>query len=187
MWQYFHTIKSWAVAATMTGHLPKLSARPSADTLFVLRAALASVGAVGSAQLLGLPYPIYALLAAVLVLDRSPLTTRQNGIYRLLGSVLGTLVGAALSSLFGHALWVLGIAVLLALTLCRIFGLTEAAKLAGYVAGIVVLDHSGQPWTYAVYRCLETMLGIASALLVALAFVPLYRRWSGEGDSDQVV
>jgi uncharacterized membrane protein YgaE (UPF0421/DUF939 family) len=104
-----------------------------------------------------------------------------------LGSVLGTLVGAALSSLFGHALWELGIAVLLALTLCRIFGLTEAAKLAGYVAGIVVLNHSGQPWTYAVYRFLETILGIASALLVALVFVPLYRRWSGEGDSDQVV
>ena len=51
------------------------------------------------------------------------------------------------------------------------FGLrlsASAAKLAGYVCGLVVLAYGARPWWYAVHRVAETLLGIGMAVLVSL-------------------
>jgi hypothetical protein len=55
---------------------------------------------------------------------------------------------------------------------CHSVQLSQAAKVAGYIAGIVVLEHSASPWWYATKRFLETVLGIGSAFLVSVV-IPL--------------
>jgi len=133
-----------------------------------IRAALASGLAVAIAQLWPLQYPLYALIAAVIVTDLSPAQTRKLGWQRLAGTVLGATLGAALSPLLQSGPWAVGVSILAAMCLCHLARLQGAAKVTGYICGIVVLDHGGHPWTYALYRLIETVLGIGVAVVVSL-------------------
>jgi uncharacterized membrane protein YgaE (UPF0421/DUF939 family) len=148
-----------------------------------LRAAVSAGLAVAIAELLRLQYPLYALIGAVIVSDLSPSQTRQLGLRRLAGSVLGATIGAAISQLLPSAPWAIGLSVLSAMFLSHLLHLEGAAKITGYVCGIVVLDHGAQPWSYALYRLIETILGVGMAILVSLVPKLLPTNQSKQQDS----
>jgi uncharacterized membrane protein YgaE (UPF0421/DUF939 family) len=133
-----------------------------------LRAALAAGLAVAVARLLGLPFPIYAMIAAVIVTEVPASRTRRLGLSRLVGTVLGAALGAAIGPLLGPGAWQIGLSILAAMLLSHLLRLRDSAKLAGYVCGVVMLTHGDHPWTYALHRVTETILGIGLALLVSL-------------------
>ena len=54
--------------------------------------------------------------------------------------------------------------------ICHISRVNDGAKVAGYICGIVVVAHGTHPWSYAVLRLTETVLGIAVDWLIS--FVP---------------
>jgi uncharacterized membrane protein YgaE (UPF0421/DUF939 family) len=148
-----------------------------------LRAAVSAGLAVGIAQLVGLPHPLYALLAAVIVMDLSPSKTLQLAWRRLVGTLVGGTVGALLSYALPAGPLAIGISVLIAMLLSSVLGLRPVAKLAGYVCGIIVLSHGAQPWSYAGYRVIETILGIATTGLVSVVPKLLHVEIPDEGDS----
>ncbi|HOY58795.1 MAG TPA: FUSC family protein, partial [Verrucomicrobiota bacterium] len=115
-------------------------------------------------------HPLYAMIAAVLVTDLSPAKTRKLGIPRLAGTVLGATLDATIGSLLPGGTWFLGLGIFGGMYLTHVMGLEEAVKLAGYVCGIVLLDHASKPWSCAVWRIVETLLGIG--LAVSVSFVP---------------
>jgi uncharacterized membrane protein YgaE (UPF0421/DUF939 family) len=133
-----------------------------------VRASLAAGLSVTCAQLLRLEFPIYAMIAAVIVTDLSPERTRQLGLPRLVGTVVGSMLAAALSPVLVPRPAAVVLTVMAAMLACHLLRLQDAAKVAGYVGGIVLLDHGEQPWIYAVYRLAETVLGIGIAVLVSL-------------------
>ena len=133
-----------------------------------LRAAVSAGLAVAIAQVLKLQYPLYALLAAVIVLDLSPARTQQLAVQRLAGTLVGATVGAALSYVLPSGPVAIMVSILAAMLVSYGVRLQAAAKLAGYVCGIVILSHDADAWTYAAYRVIETFLGIAMAVLVSL-------------------
>jgi uncharacterized membrane protein YgaE (UPF0421/DUF939 family) len=157
--------------------------RPSTITTLQLctRAGSSAGLAVAIAQFLTLQHPVYALIAAVIVTDLSPSKTVQLALQRLAGTVIGATVGAALSYALPSGPLAIGLSILAAMLLSSAVRLQPAAKLAGYVSGIVVLAHGAQPWSYAVYRLIETFLGIGTAVLVSV--VPKLMRVEGRGRS----
>ena len=137
-----------------------------------IRAGAAAAISVAAAEALGLDYPIYALIASIIIIDLSPARTRQLGLQRLAGTIIGAALGAA-TSVAGSYLTHVGplaiaVGVLAAILVTDLLGLKDAAKLAGYVAGIVLLEHHDRPWLYAFYRLVETVLGIVAAFTVSV-------------------
>ena len=129
---------------------------------------MAAGSSIAIARYLELQYPIYALIAAVIVLDLSPSKTLQFALQRLAGTLLGATVGAVLSYSLPAGPLAIGASILVAMLLSYVVYLQAAAKLAGYVCGIVILGNFDHPWSYALYRVIETFLGIAMAVLVSL-------------------
>jgi len=136
-----------------------------------VRAATAAGLAVAMAQVLRLEFPIYAMIGAVIVTDLSAARTRQLGGTRMVGTILGAVFGAVFSPL--GAIHDLGVIVMVAGIFAAMFTshllrMKDSAKVAGYVCGVVLLTHSDHPWSYALYRGLETGLGIAAAFSVGM-------------------
>jgi len=133
-----------------------------------VRAATAAGLSVGIAQWLDLPFPVYALIASVIVMDLSPSTTLRLAQQRMAGTLIGAVVGAVLSSWLPAGPVAIGISVMAAMLLSYAAHVQGGVKLTGYVAGIAVMSHGASPWTYAIYRAIETFLGIAMAVLVSI-------------------
>jgi uncharacterized membrane protein YgaE (UPF0421/DUF939 family) len=146
-----------------------------------LRAALAASLAVVIANAFGLEHPIYAMIAAVIVTDLAPAQSRRLALQRVAGTILGALAGATACPLVQGAHWAVALPVLASMFVCGALRLPEAAKLAGYLSGLIVLSHAASPWYYSLERLLETFLGIGIALLLSL--VPKLLRAEGGSTS----
>ena len=140
-----------------------------------VRAALSAALGVALAQWMRLEVPINVMVSAVLVTDLSPEETRARGLPRLVGTVIGAGLGAVLCTLFGSGAERAGVGILVAMLLTFLLRLKDAAKVAGYVCGVVLLGYSTRPWEYAAHRLLETTIGVAMAVLVS--FVPKLLGW----------
>ena len=135
-----------------------------------VRAAVAAAVALAIAQYLALPFPIYALIAAIIVMDRDPRATRELAWRRIAGTVVGAAVGALASTWLTSRPGAIAASVVVSMLLCHALKLDAAARLSGYTSAIVLLEFSVDPWRYALARVLETVLGIVVA--VAVSFVP---------------
>ena len=143
-----------------------------------LRAGVAAALSVAIARALALPYPLYAMIAAVIVTDVDPARTRALTYPRLAGTVIGASVGAIASRWLPPGEVALGVAVALSMMACHVLDRKDSATLAGYVGGIVLLEHASDPWLYGVGRLVETALGLAVA--VAVSLVPKLLKTEGD-------
>jgi len=147
-----------------------------------LRAAVATGLAVLIARALNFQNPIYAVIAAVLVMDLAPKKTVQLALQRLAGTLLGAAIGAMLSYVLPSGPLAVAVGIAVAMLLMHALHLQEAAKLAGYICGVVVMTQADQPWSYALNRTMETLLGLGMAVLVSL--VPKLLRVDVPDDAD---
>jgi uncharacterized membrane protein YgaE (UPF0421/DUF939 family) len=83
---------------------------------------------------------------------------------------VGATCGAVLSPLLPPGPLAIGLGVLLAMLISELLQARDGAKVAGFISGIIMLDHSPEPWLYAYQRFIETALGVAVAW--AISYVP---------------
>ena len=135
-----------------------------------VRAAAGASVSFAIAELLKLDHPIIAFTAAVIVTDLKPAQTRELGVRRLGATLVGGLTGAILGMAIRPTAWGIGLSVLVAILISHVLRAREGAKVAGYICGLIVLDHSAEPWKDALARTTETGLGVFVAWVIS--YVP---------------
>jgi uncharacterized membrane protein YgaE (UPF0421/DUF939 family) len=135
-----------------------------------LRAGVAGGLATWIALSLALQHPLYAFVAAVIATDLSAAQSRKLGLRRIFATAIGGICGAALSQLLGPGVAAVGLAVFVAMVVGSLLGAGEGTRVAGFICGIVVLEHSSEPWLYGAQRFVETALGVLVAW--GVSFLP---------------
>lgn len=125
--------------------------------------------AYGLAELIGIPESYWAAISAIIVMQSSLGAAWSTSKQRLLGTLLGVLIGACLVSVTGvpNAL-LYGLVMVLLGWLCALLRLELLGyRFAGVTFTIVVLVADPQQvWWLGLYRFVEVSLGIATSLLV---------------------
>jgi hypothetical protein len=142
-----------------------------------LRMTVAAVAGLGIAQALSLPLPLWTVLTALIVTQMSIGRSLKTSIDYFVGTVGGTIYGAALALLIPHkSEMVLLLVLALAVAPVALVAALKRNLNAVPVASIIVvlmpaLAHAG-PLDSAIYRVIEVGLGVIVGLVVAFLVLP---------------
>jgi uncharacterized membrane protein YccC len=121
---------------------------------------------------LGQPLPIFAAIAALLVVQPSVNQSLARGVERSVGVVAGVVLAYLVGLVLPDTSWiVLGI-IVLSLLLAWALRLTPVSAVQVPISAMLVLSIGSQTPGYSAFRIVETVIGAAVALLVNVAIVP---------------
>lgn len=137
-----------------------------------VRTAMAVVASVLVARLFRLPETYWAPITTIVITQSSLGAAAAVSWQRFMGTALGAVVGAIVASYFGHTLLVFGIGVFVLGLLCAAVHLDRSAYRFGGVtlAIVLLLPRNAPPWQVAFHRFAEVSVGIAVALVFAVAW-----------------
>ncbi|MDT0203523.1 FUSC family protein [Nocardioides sp. AE5] len=118
------------------------------------------------------PPPVFAAIAAMLVVQPSLNQSLTKGIERSVGVIAGVMLAAALGLALGEESWVVILAVAAALALAWALRMTVGSANQVAISALLVLSMGASTPGYASYRVLETFLGAAIGIVVHLVLVP---------------
>lgn len=150
-----------------------LLARRRAPILQVVKSAVATVGAWFAASLLipG-PPPVFAAIAALLVVQPSLNQSLAKAVERTVGVVAGVVIASFLGLVLGEASWVVVVATVAALLIAWLLRMAPGAANQVAISALLVLAIGTSTPSYAVDRVLETLVGAAIGLVVNVLLVP---------------
>ncbi|MES2092200.1 MAG: FUSC family protein [Actinomycetota bacterium] len=153
--------------------MASLRASSRSPLLQVLKTSVAAILAwLVSAAALGQPLPIFAAIAALLVVQPSVNQSLAKGIERSVGVIFGVLLAFGAGSLFGNSSWiVLGVIVVSLLSAWALRLSPGSANQIPISAMLVIALGANTPG-YALNRVIETVIGAVIGLAVNAIIVP---------------
>lgn len=141
--------------------------------LQVLKSALATSAAwLLAGWLIPGPLPVFAAIAALLVVQPSLNQSVSKAIERSVGVVAGVVVASLLALAFGQSTWVVLAAVTAALIIAWLLRMTAGTSNQVAISALLVLGLGAATPNYALDRVLETGIGAVIGFVVNLALVP---------------
>ncbi|MGO1166046.1 MAG: FUSC family protein [Janibacter sp.] len=118
------------------------------------------------------PPPVFAAIAAMLVVQPSLNQSLTKGVERSAGVVAGVMLATGLGLAFGDASWVVLVAVSAALLLSWGLRLTTGSANQIAISALLVLALGASTPDYAYVRVIETIIGAVIGIVIHLALVP---------------
>ncbi|MFZ7088138.1 FUSC family protein [Curtobacterium sp. RRHDQ10] len=141
--------------------------------LQVVKTAVAVIAAWGvSTVAIGTEYPIFAAIAALLVVQPSVNQSFVRGIERSAGVVVGVLLATAVHVVLGDSTWIVLLVIVLAIVLAWALRLTPTSSTQIPISAMLVLSTGATTPHYALDRIIETVIGALIALAVNALIVP---------------
>jgi uncharacterized membrane protein YgaE (UPF0421/DUF939 family) len=119
--------------------------------------------------------PFFAVIATVMSMGKSIDISFKSGKNKLVGVVIGVVIGYCFSAIAPANAGLCGVGVILTLYLCQLFKLKGAATLSCFLfAGMMFMYNLGThiPLRFAVSCTIDSFIGIAIALIVNLIVMP---------------
>lgn len=138
------------------------------STLQVIRTAVAALASLLVARAVRLPEPYWATVTTLIVMQSSLAASWEISRKRLVGTVMGALIGGAVGSLLPQSVLVFAAAILAAGLLCQTLRFDRVAvRFTGVTLAIIMLvPRQNVAWIVALHRFIEVSIGIIIALLL---------------------
>ncbi|WP_100811046.1 MULTISPECIES: aromatic acid exporter family protein [unclassified Microbacterium] len=141
--------------------------------LQVAKSAIATVGAwlIADAIVQG-PPPVFAAIAALLVVQPSLNQSFSKAIERSVGVIVGVVIASVLGIAFGEDTWVILVSIVVALIVAWLARATAGTANQVAISALLVLSLGAATPGYAFDRVLETVIGAAIGIIVNVILVP---------------
>src|SRR6478736_3174025 len=143
-----------------------------APLLHVAKSAVATAPAWVVADLITPGPPVFAAIAALLVVQPSVNQSFAKAIERSIGVIAGVVVASVFGIWLGDATWVVILTVTVALLIGWALRMTAGTANQVAISALLVLALSSATPQYAFDRILETLIGAAIGVVVNVALVP---------------
>jgi uncharacterized membrane protein YccC len=141
--------------------------------LQVLKASVATIAAwLITSWLMPGPLPIFAAIAALLVVQPSVNQSFGKAIERSIGVILGVIVATGLSLAFGEHAWVVLVAIVAAMLIAWGLKMTPGTSNQVVISAILVLALGAASPEYSLQRIVETLIGAVICVVVNVLIVP---------------
>jgi uncharacterized membrane protein YccC len=144
-----------------------------APLLQVAKSAIATVGAwLLAGWLIAGPPPVFAAIAALLVVQPSLNQSFTKALERSIGVIGGVVIASLLGLGFGDHTWVVLVAITVALIAAWALKMSPGTANQFAISAVLVLALGTTTPDYALDRIVETLLGAALGIVVNLVVVP---------------
>ena len=141
--------------------------------LQVLKSAVATVAAwLVAGWIIPGPLPVFAAIAALLVVQPSVNQSLGKAIERSVGVIAGVVIASALGLVFGEYGWVILASIVIAILIAWALRMTTGTSNQVAISAMLVLALGGTSPEYAFDRVLETLIGAAIGIIVNVIIVP---------------
>lgn len=151
-----------------------IRAQRRSPVLQVVKSSVATLAAWFLSILLipGGPQPVFAAIAALLVVQPSLNQSMLKAVERSVGVLVGVVIASALGLSFGTESWVLMIAIAVGLLGAWALKMTPGTTNQVGISALLMLTLGAATPDYAVIRVVETVIGAAIGFAVNLILVP---------------
>ncbi|MBE1555851.1 FUSC family protein [Sporosarcina limicola] len=138
----------------------------------IFKTGVAIVFALFLAEVLQLPHPVFAGIAAIFAIQPSIYRSYLTIIEQIQGNVIGAIIAISFVLLFGHQLVIVGLAAVIIIIIMLKLGLEKSISLA-LVMMIAIMEIKGEEFlSFALLRFLTIVIGVLAAFTVNLLFMP---------------
>lgn len=138
----------------------------------VLKTGVAIVFALFIAELLNIPSPVFAGIAAIFAIQPSIYRSYLTILEQIQGNLIGAAIAIFFGLIFGHHIVAIGIAAIIVIGIMIKLKLEKGMTLA-IVTVIVIMEFQGDEFMkFALIRFGTIMIGVFAAFIVNLVFIP---------------